>query len=247
MIGGLEVQHIAAGYGDIRILWDFSTSIWPGKVTLLFGRNGAGKTTALSSIAGVVKISGGTIQLAGEEISHLSILQRTRLGIALVQENKRIFRRRTVEENLRIGGFWRYRSGKELDQALAREYERFPVLAKKKKQAAATLSGGEQQMLAISQALVCRPVILMLDEPFAGLAPEITARVLHTITQLKNEGIGILLVEQPLDELLQIVDQVTFLELGRLILSKPAKQFENISQIKKMYLDKTNLQSNTSL
>ncbi|MEO5951966.1 MAG: ABC transporter ATP-binding protein [Chloroflexia bacterium] len=235
MRAALDVRGITAGYGDIRALWDFSLSLQPGKVTVLFGRNGAGKTTALSALAGVVKVGAGSIKLGEREISGLPPYKRARLGLALVQENRHIFRRRTVEENLRLGGFWRYKSRRELDNAMEREYARFPVLLEKKKHPASTLSGGEQQMLAIAQALVASPLVLMLDEPSAGLAPVIVSQVFSTIARLKEEGIAILLVEQMVHQALQIADQVAALELGRLVIDKPASEVKGAGEIEDVY------------
>ncbi|HUX87188.1 MAG TPA: ABC transporter ATP-binding protein [Chloroflexota bacterium] len=234
----LEVRGVFAGYGEICALWDFSLSVQPGEISVLLGRNGSGKTTALSAIAGIVKMSAGSIRLNGQELVRLPAYRRTRLGLALVQENKRIFRHRTVEENLRLGGFWRYGNGKELKAAMDRECERFPVLREKWKRPASTLSGGEQQMLGIAQALVSRPTVLMLDEPSAGLAPDIVNRVFACIAQLKTEGIAVLLVEQLVHQPLQLADHIAVLDLGRLALHKPAAEITDVSEIEDVYLGK---------
>jgi branched-chain amino acid transport system ATP-binding protein len=157
------------------------------------------------------------------------------LGIGLVQENKRIFRRRTVEENLILGAFWRYRTRRELLGAVDAEYERFPILRQRRARVAGTLSGGEQQMLAIAQVLVAKPKVLMLDEPSAGLAPEIVGRVLRTIANLRETGMGILLVEQMIHGALEIADTIGVLELGRLAMSKPRRDIQDIDEIQRLY------------
>lgn len=237
----LAIEGLTAGYGDIGALWDLSLSVRAGEITVLFGRNGAGKTTALSTIAGILKATAGSIRLNGKEITSAPVHRRVRLGLALVQENKRIFRQRSVEENLRLGGFWRYPKKRELLAAMDREFERFPILNERRQLPASALSGGEQQMLAISQALLAEPSVLMLDEPSAGLAPEIVSRVLKAISDLKEQGLGILLIEQLVHQSLQIADQVTVLELGRLAMSKPASEVKGASDIEAVYFGTSQL------
>jgi branched-chain amino acid transport system ATP-binding protein len=231
----LEVVSVSAHYGDIRALRDFSLFVEAGEISALLGRNGAGKTTALSVIAGLIKAGSGSIRLSGQDITDAPSYRRARLGMALVQENRRIFRRRTVEENLRLGGFWRYRSRRQLDAAIKDEYRRFPVLSERRNRPASTLSGGEQQMLAIAQALVARPTVLMLDEPSAGLAPEVVDRVLDSIEKLKEEGVAILLVEQIVDQALKTADRVAVLEVGRLVMTKLAVEVTDASEIENAY------------
>jgi branched-chain amino acid transport system ATP-binding protein len=232
---------LTAGYGDIRALWDLSLTVRAGEITVLFGRNGAGKTTALSTISGILKANAGSIRFNGRDVTSTPVHQRVRLGIALVQENKRIFRRRSVEENLRLGGFWRYPRKRDLSAAMEREFERFPILQERRRLPASTLSGGEQQMLAISQALLAQPSVLMLDEPSAGLAPEIVNRVLKAILELKEQGLGILLVEQLVHQALQIANHVGVLELGRLAMSKPANEVGGASEIQAVYFGTSQL------
>jgi len=231
----LSVQGLSAGYGDIQALWNVDLSVNHGEVTVILGRNGAGKTTLLHTMAGLINQKAGTISLNGADITAMPAHQRSRSGLALVQENKRIFRRLTVEQNLLIGG---YALGKnERLLALAAAYERFPVLAAKQHANASTLSGGQQQMLAIAQALMPGPHLLMLDEPSAGLAPAIVMEVIKTIAQLKTEGIGIVLVEQLVDQAMTVADQVVVLENGKSLLSSAAVDVE-VNDIKNIYLGK---------
>jgi branched-chain amino acid transport system ATP-binding protein len=174
--------------------------------------------------------------LLGNNLGGLPAYRRSRLGIGLVQENRRIFRRRTVVENLRLGGFWRHRNRRQLQKAILREYERFPVLGNKRRAPAATLSGGEQQMLAIAQALIAEPIALLLDEPLGSLSPAVAREVLATLEQLRRDGMAILLVEQALDQALRIADQVVVLDLGTVVLSKPSSAVVGAAEIAKVYL-----------
>ncbi|MFD7877418.1 ABC transporter ATP-binding protein [Streptomyces sp. NPDC059766] len=229
----LEVSSLAAGYGDLRVLWDISLAVRPGRVTVVLGRNGAGKTTLLSSIVGIVKPDTGTVRFQGQDITRTPAPRRTAAGLALVQEGKRVFRRRTVEQNLRIGGHTMARGG--LGTALERAYEQFPVLGAKRKVMAGALSGGQQQMLAIASALMPGPSVLMLDEPSAGLAPVVVDEVLAAITRLKTEGMGVLLVEQLVDKALAVADDVTIIEHGRVAAATSIAQTDR-DQVRRIYL-----------
>jgi branched-chain amino acid transport system ATP-binding protein len=229
----LEVSSLAAGYGDLRVLWDISLAVRPGQVTVVLGRNGAGKTTLLSSIVGIVKPDSGTIRFQGQDITRTPAPRRTAAGLALVQEGKRVFRRRTVEQNLRIGGHTMARRG--LDSAVERACEQFPVLGAKRKLLAGALSGGQQQMLAIASALMPGPSVLMLDEPSAGLAPVIVDEVLAAITRLKAEGVGVLLVEQLVDKALSVADEVTIIEHGRVAAAAAIAETDR-DQVHRIYL-----------
>jgi branched-chain amino acid transport system ATP-binding protein len=231
----LRVDNLYAGYGDIMAVSGVSLAVNRGEIVVLFGANGAGKTTTLSAIAGIVHVKSGQIVLDERDVTSVPVHRRVRLGVGLVQENKRIFRRRTVEQNLKLGCFWRYSRKEEIRAALEREFDRFPILRERRKNMAATLSGGEQQMLAISQALVARPTVLMLDEPSAGLAPEVVGRVFNSIAELKEEGMAILMVEQLVHQSLRIADRVGVLELGRVVLMQPASEISDVSEIQSLY------------
>lgn len=233
--GLLRVENVSAGYNDIRALWDVSLTVQKGEITVLLGRNGAGKTTLLSTIAGLLRATSGKIFLGDRDLTGLPANKRARGGVGLVQENKRIFRRRTVEENLQLGGFWRHRGKQRFAEAVEREYARFPILEERRTWQAGRLSGGEQQMLAISQALMAEPSVLMLDEPSAGLAPEILNRVWSAVAELRDAGLAIVLVEQVVHGPLEMADTVGVLELGRLVTLRPKSEIEGLDEIQKIY------------
>jgi branched-chain amino acid transport system ATP-binding protein len=227
----LRVTNLAAGYGDLRAVWDVSLEVSAGRVLALLGANGAGKSTTLHAILGLSRVMGGSIEMAGRDLRGLPPYDRAKLGIGLVQEGKRLFRQRTVEQNLMLGGWTIPRPRRQrLRKAVARAYDRFPVLADKRHEQAGSLSGGQQQMLAIAQALVPEPRVLMLDEPSAGLAPIIVSEVLA-------EGIGILLVEQLVDASLQVADHVTVISRGRMAWSGPRAAVGGRQDILDAYLD----------
>ncbi|SMC95976.1 ABC transporter ATP-binding protein [Lentzea albidocapillata] len=222
----LEVGGLATGYGDIRAVWDVSLRVRAGEVTVLLGRNGAGKTTTLRAIAGVNRADAGSVTLQGRDITGVAAHKRVAAGIALVQEGKRIFRRRTIEENLLLGGYTRRLGKRKLRTELDPVYEMFPILADRRHTTSGQLSGGQQQMLAIGQALMAKPSLLMLDEPSGGLAPSIVAEVMAAVVKLKESGIGVLLVEQAVAAALEVADRVTVLEVGRVVMDRPADEVE---------------------
>jgi branched-chain amino acid transport system ATP-binding protein len=216
----LEVCGLRAGYGDILAVRDVTLSVSPGKATVVLGPNGAGKSTLLLALAGIVKVSGGSITLDGAPLDSSPAHQRAASGLTLVEQGKKIFHRRTVEENLFLGGTWMSRA--EMAVATEKAFERFPMLKTRRKQRASTLSGGQQQMLAIAQALIPGPKVIMLDEPSAGLAPVIVNELVVVVQQLKAEGTGVLLVEQLVDKGLSVADRVLVLERGRVVYSSDA-------------------------
>ncbi len=210
----LVVSDLSSGYGDLRALSDVTLTVRSGSVTALLGRNGAGKTTTLRAISGLNRVFSGSVALDGVVLNRLPAFRRARLGIAYVQEGKRVFRSRTVEENLELGTL-ASRSRRQSREAIGEIYERFPMLAARRTTHAAALSGGQQQMLAIAQALAARPDILLLDEPSAGLAPAIVGELVEIVRDLKARGLGILLVEQAVEFALALADEVIVLDLGR--------------------------------
>jgi branched-chain amino acid transport system ATP-binding protein len=221
----LDVKNIAGGYGDIVVVKDVSLQARKGTMTVVLGRNGAGKTTTIRLIAGLNRCRQGSIVLDGVDIAHLAPYERLRAGISTVQEGRRIFRKRSVEENLLIGGFVRSRKARKLASSAQEVYDLFPVLGRKKQDVGGVLSGGEQQMLAIGQALMAQPRILILDEPSIGLAPSITAEVLTAVNRLKDEtGLAVILVEQAITEALRIGDDMVVIELGRTVLTGSARE-----------------------
>jgi branched-chain amino acid transport system ATP-binding protein len=231
----LEVHDLATGYGDIRAVWDVSLQVASGEVTVLLGRNGAGKTTTLRAVAGLNRADAGSITFDGRDITGLPAHRRVAAGIGLVQEGKRIFRRRTVEENLLLGGYTRGLSRRKLRAELDPVYAMFPVLADRRHTAAGQMSGGQQQMLAIGQALVAKPSLLMLDEPSGGLAPAIVAEVMAAVATLKETGIGVLLVEQAVTAAFEVADRVTVLDVGRVVLDRPASEISDAGALTEAY------------
>jgi branched-chain amino acid transport system ATP-binding protein len=210
----LDVRGIAVNYGDAQAVRDVSLSVKAGQITALIGSNGAGKTTTLHAIAGLLPVRAGTIILAGQDVTHRSAPEMPAQGLSLVQQGKRIFPGLTVEENLLVSTYPnKLRRAKRMD-LIAEAYERFPILRDKRHAAAGSLSGGQQQMLAIGQSLMARPKVLMLDEPSAGLAPVIVKEVLRTVVSLANDGLGILVVEQLVEDALAIAHDVVVLDEG---------------------------------
>jgi branched-chain amino acid transport system ATP-binding protein len=234
----LRVTNLAAGYGDLRAVWDVSLEVSAGRILALLGANGAGKSTTLLAVLGLSRVMGGSIEMAGQNLRGQPPYDRAKLGIGLVQEGKRIFRQRTVEQNLMLGGWTIPRPRRQrLKNAIARAYDRFPALADRRHEQAGSLSGGQQQMLAIAQALVPEPRVLMLDEPSAGLAPIIVSEVFGVISDLRAEGIGILLVEQLVDASLEVADHVTVISRGRMAWSGSRAAVGGRQDILDAYLD----------
>jgi branched-chain amino acid transport system ATP-binding protein len=213
----LSVNGLTAGYGDIVVIRDVSFDVPAGRITALLGRNGAGKTTTMRVISGLIRPKRGTVILRGEDVTTVPPYKRVSRRIAYVQEGKRIFRFRTVEENLMLGAYSRRVSRRDLQEDFDLAYERFPALRDRRGTPAAVLSGGQQQMLAIAQALIARPDVLLLDEPSAGLAPALVQEVFASIAQLRTDGLSVLLVEQAVDAALSIADEVVVLDLGRVV------------------------------
>ncbi|WP_182347167.1 ABC transporter ATP-binding protein [Tomitella gaofuii] len=231
----LQVDGLAAGYGDLKVVWDVSLRVHPGTVTALLGRNGAGKTTTLRAISGLNKVMHGSVLLDGEEISGVAAHKRVRRGVAYVQEGKRVFHRQSIEQNLMLGGYTRGLRRQALRAEAERIYELFPVLAEKRKASAGSMSGGQQQMLAIGQALMSRPRLLLLDEPSGGLAPVIVNEVMERIAELTKTGLGVLLVEQAVEAAMTVADHVTVLDVGKVVMDRPASQLADTEVVKEAY------------
>lgn len=234
MSAGLEIDDLTAGYGDLKIVRGLTLSCAAGEITALLGRNGAGKTTTLSAVSGLLP-SSGSVRVLGEELTG-SASRRTRSGLALVQEGKRVFRDLSVEDNLRMGGFVVRRRRGFIEEGIARAYERFPILKEKRRHAAGSLSGGQQQMLAISQALIPQPRVLMLDEPSAGLAPAIVEELFGEIGELKKDGLCVLLVEQLIDNSLAVADSVAVLDRGQIMLNERVAELTSWDGLRESYL-----------
>lgn len=231
----LQVDGLAAGYGDLKVVWEASLQVRQGAITALLGRNGAGKTTTLRAISGLGKVMSGSIALDGEDISRVAAHKRVRRGMAYVQEGKRVFHRQTVEQNLMLGGYSRGVRKRRLREEADRIYELFPVLAQKRTSSAGAMSGGQQQMLAIGQALMSRPRLLLLDEPSGGLAPVIVNEVMARVSELTRTGLGVLLVEQAVEAALSVADHVTVLDVGKVVMDRPASQIEDADLVKEAY------------
>jgi len=209
----LRLERVNCYYGDVHVLRDVSLELAAGGVLGLLGRNGAGKTTALRTIMGFLRPRSGTIALDGADLGRLPPHEIPRRGIAYVPQGRRLFPHLTVEENLRLGLGVTGAGAETLEPV----FDLFPALRGRLRQHAGTLSGGEQQMLAMARALCARPTFLLLDEPTEGLMPSLVDRLLETIAALKARGVGILLVEQKVDAVLAVADRVTLIENGRTV------------------------------
>jgi branched-chain amino acid transport system ATP-binding protein len=231
----LEVKGLSSGYGEVQILWDISFSVEKGKLTAVIGPNGAGKTTLLRSIMGLVKPWKGSILLDGEDITRLPPHKKVEKGLVLIPEGRQIFPEMTVLENLEMGAFTS-RASKHFQENLEKVFDLFPRLKERIKQKAGTLSGGEQQMLAIARGLMSGPQILMLDEPSLGLAPYLVLLLFDVIRRLRNEGVTMVLVEQNTHLSLAISDYAYVLSNGRIEIEGEAREVMKIDSVKKAYL-----------
>ena len=231
----LEVNKLCASYGATQVLYDVDFSLEKGHITAILGANGAGKTTTLRALCQVVKTS-GSILLDGTQLVGKSTEAVVRMGVAHVPDGRGTFAGLSVEENLRLGAYARGNKA-EMLQDMERMFTRFPILKQRRHQQAGTLSGGEQQMLAISRALMLRPKLLLLDEPSFGLAPLIVAeifRIMRTIN--KEDGVSMLLVEQNASLALDLADHAYLLETGRVALSGPSDTIKNDESVRRAYL-----------
>lgn len=231
----LEVHDLEVGYGRIRILHGVSLAAAKGGVTALLGANGAGKTTLMRSIAGLLPLTAGRIVVGGMDVSLLSANERVERGIALVPEGRLVFPGLTVAENLRLGGITR-RGRQGLSSRLTEMYDLFPRLAERSRQAAGTLSGGEQQMLAIARGLMSRPELLLLDEPTLGLAPAMCAIIYRTVAELSARGFTILMAEQNVPQALALATTGYVMENGRVVLSGGAETLAQDPNVRSAYL-----------
>lgn len=211
----LEVKGLSAGYGKIKVLHEVSLSIREGEIVSVIGANGAGKTTLLKTICGLVRASGGSVTLDGRPLLGMATEKIVARGISHVPEGRRVFAKATVATNLEMGAFLR-KDKAEVKKDMARYFELFPILGERSSQLAGTLSGGEQQMLAIARGLMARPKLLLLDEPSMGLAPFLVNEIMKIVQDLHQHGIAILLVEQNVKKALKITQRAYVMELGRI-------------------------------
>jgi branched-chain amino acid transport system ATP-binding protein len=230
----LQLSDIFVSYGMIAALKGVSLEVREGEIVALIGANGAGKSTTLMSISGIAGLQAGTITFNGRAITGLPSHEIVGLGICQVPEGRHIFPRMTVRENLEMGAF--LEDTRRLDEDMARVFAMFPVLEERSRQLGGTLSGGEQQMLAIGRALMSRPKLLLLDEPSLGLAPIIVSRIFKIIEEINRQGTTILLVEQNAKAALRLASRAYVMESGRIVMQGPASELASDPGIKKAYL-----------
>ncbi|WP_339669894.1 ABC transporter ATP-binding protein [uncultured Roseovarius sp.] len=231
----LEMRKIAVNYGKINAIRDISIAVPEGKIVTIIGGNGAGKTTTLRAMSGMISISAGEILFEGQRIDHLPAHKVVAHGIAHVPEGRRIFKDMTVEENLRTGAFLR-RDKPEIERDLEQVYDRFPRLRERRVQRAQTMSGGEQQMLAIGRALMSKPRLLLMDEPSMGLAPVIVEEIARIIEEINAQGLSVVLVEQNAELALELAHHAYVLETGNTAMEGPAHELRGNEHVRAAYL-----------
>jgi len=231
----LKVNNIDMSYGDLQVLWDVSFEVKEGEIVVLVGANGAGKSSILKTISGLQQVSKGTIILNGENISNVNPSEVIKHGVVHVPEGRKLFNEMTVEENLIMGAL--YGEAKEKRYETIKEcYSLFPRLDERKKQLAGTLSGGEQQMVAVARGLMSKPKILMLDEPSRGLAPVLVQDIFNIIKSINKQGITVLLVEQNVQSTLTFCDRAYVLENGKVVLEGTGQELLNNEHVKTAFL-----------
>ncbi|QPC45218.1 ABC transporter ATP-binding protein [Kaustia mangrovi] len=231
----LQVQGLTVAYGPVTAVRGVDIAVHAGEVVALLGANGAGKTSTLNGIVGLAPVTGGTIRFRDEDVTGLPTERLIRRRLTLCPEGRRVFTALTVEENLRLGGYTKGR-GRAFDEAVADMYDLFPILAERRRQLAGTLSGGQQQMLAIARALMSGPELLCLDEPSLGLAPQIVEQVFELITTLRGRGVTILLVEQNVALSLDVVDRAYLLASGEVAGKGTAEELKASQLVEAAYL-----------
>ena len=239
----LEVRDLRVNYGNIEALHGVSLDVARGEIVALLGANGAGKTTTLRTLSGLLRPRGGSVAFEGQPIVGLPSHRIVALGIGHVPEGRRIFGGLTVEENLRLGGYLLRRDPAALDQGIAQAYETFARLHERRDQLAGTLSGGEQQMLAIARALMLKPKLVLLDEPSMGLAPKLVRAIFEVIARISSAGTAVLLVEQNARQALRIAQRAYVLEGGRVALSGSARELAGDSRVRATYLGGSAMQT----
>jgi len=231
----LEVRDLTSGYGDVQILWGVSLALQPGRLTSLIGSNGAGKTTLLRSIMGLLKPWAGAVEWEGRDVRRLAPHSKPDLGLVLVPEGRQLFTDMTVLENLVLGAS-NARARPQVARNIERVMELFPRLKERRSQRAATLSGGEQQMVAVARGLMAEPRLLMLDELSLGLSPLLTINLFEALQKLRDEGLTMLLVEQNVRLALAVSDYAYVLSEGRTVLAGPAEELEHNAEVQRAYI-----------
>ncbi len=232
----LKVEDVHTYYGPIHVLKGVNYDLYEGEIVCLLGGNASGKSTTMKTVLGIVKPTQGQVVFAGERIDRLDTSEIIQRGIAVVPEARRIFPRMTVEENLELGAFVRRGDKNGMRSDRDRVFGLFPRLAERRKQMAGTLSGGEQQMLAMGRALMSKPKILLLDEPSMGLAPLLVETIFNTIVEINRQGVAVLLVEQNAMMALNVAHRGYVLETGQIVLEDDAKALQRNEQVQKAYL-----------
>ncbi|ARI55088.1 MULTISPECIES: ABC transporter ATP-binding protein [Streptomyces] len=231
----LEVEDLRVAYGKIEAVKGISFKVEEGEVVTLIGTNGAGKTTTLRTLSGLIKPLTGQIKFNGKSLRKIPAHQVVSLGLAHSPEGRHIFPRMSIEDNLRLGAFLR-KDSDGIAKDIQRAYDLFPILGERRKQAAGTLSGGEQQMLAMGRALMSQPKLLMLDEPSMGLSPIMMQKIMATITELRDQGTTILLVEQNAQAALSLANHAHVMEVGSIVLSGTGQDLLHDDSVRKAYL-----------
>ena len=231
----LTINNINVNYGSIRAIKDVSFQVYQGEIVTLIGANGAGKTTILHTISGLLRAQSGEIIFKDQTVSSTEPHQLLKMGMAHVPEGRRVFSQMSVLENLELGAYTR-KNKKEIEENISKVFERFPRLKERKKQLAGTLSGGEQQMLAIGRALMSKPKLLLLDEPSMGLAPILVKEIFNIIQEINQTGTTILLVEQNAHMALSIAHRAYVLETGKIVMEGKAESLLGNEQVRKAYL-----------
>ncbi|WP_456238226.1 ABC transporter ATP-binding protein [Microaerobacter geothermalis] len=230
------VKNLSVDYGSASVLRNVQMEVNDGEIVALIGRNGAGKTTVLRTITGLVKAKDGEVNFQDQELTNIPAHQIVKLGISHVPQGRQVFGDQTVEDNLILGAYTNRKNKKRMMELVEREYERFPRLKERRRQMAGTLSGGEQQMLAIARGLMSEPKLLVLDEPSMGLSPLYVKHIFDTLLQLKKEGVTILVVEQLATAALSISDRAYVLQLGEVKLNGKSRDLLKDDRILKTYL-----------
>ena len=231
----LNVSNLAVFYGDIQALWDVSFEVRKGQIVTLVGANGAGKTTTLNTIAGLMRLRSGSITFAGQLIHKANAHTIVERGLALVSEERNLFPHMSVSDNLQLGAYAR-RSRHHMNETLEEVLDIFPILGDRLKQAAGTMSGGEQQMLAIARGLMSRPEMIIFDEPSLGLAPMLVEKLFRVIADINQRGITVLLVEQNVHRAVEIADMSYLLETGRIVLRGPGDEMLRNEHVRSAYM-----------